>query len=55
MNMQSIKDYNNTLAFHQLDDSWVLSNFVQRNFDFVEITLMRTCLPPMQIVGWIDA
>jgi hypothetical protein len=53
--MQSIKEYNNHIVFEQLGDSWLLSNFVQRNNDFVEITLTRTCLPPMEMDNWIEA
>lgn len=49
-----IKEHNNHVAFEQLGDSWVLSNFVQRKNDFVEIAFMRTCLPPMEMDGFID-
>lgn len=53
--MQSIKEHNDHIVFEQHGDSWVLSNFVQRNIDYVEITLTRTCLPPMETDDWIEA
>jgi hypothetical protein len=52
-NMQSIKAHNNNIVFEKHGNNWLLSNFVQRKNDYIQVTLMRTCVPSGEMNGWI--